>query len=578
VSEVHFNWRKLRDPHQERADNKAWRSQLTAMVLEDEECREDGRRLCKTHLLALCYVLGYCLITEDVHHEALNYFPEVDDNRTVEELCVGVKRRRSLMYPRNTYKSTIDLVNVVRLILNYYFTIAILIMSGGKELAFAFVDQIASFFVRPDNRPMTLFQALFPELCITRQKNSGEFTAALRKSEPKIIEPLVWANSIDSATTGWHPDVLILDDVNNNRNSNSFTARVRITKAYKLSRKILKPTGIEMLIGTPYGPGDLFNDQLLTARPGSYDRVFKPAMKMLSGERLDANGFPAEDEVELLFPSILSYDFLREEYEADYASFQSQYMLDSYGASEIVFGERETLEAMVDEGDLPMEGETFMALRLPCRSQKWDKVSGAVGLMHRNRMYVVDIVQGHYKPSVMAKMIHDLARKHGLHRVAIEDSPGARIFQPAIDNYALSTGWPVRIEWLPFIEDAGERDIRIRSMEALIATSRLLFSSGVKTKPLMTGFVEYGMTPETGLPDVISRLADHLPVSIANEEEDSEDAWEMLRQRDHFNLVYGRGPYAPPEPEPEEAEPEPYIEDQEFTSTGLQVCIPGLEY
>jgi hypothetical protein len=199
--------------------------------------------------------------------------------------------------------------------------------------------------------------------------------------------------------------------------------------------------------------------------------------------------------------------------------------------------------------------------------------------MHRNRMYVVDIVQGHYKPSVMAKMIHDLARKHGLHRVSIEDSPGARIFQPAIDNYALSTGWPVRIDWLPFIEDAGERDIRIRSMEALIATSRLLFSTSVKTKPLMTGFVEYGMKPETGLPDVVSRLADHLPVSIANEEQDSDDAWEMLRQRDHFNLVYGRGPYAPPEPEPEEVEAqEPWIEDQKIGEHGLEILIPGLEY
>jgi hypothetical protein len=576
---MHFNWRKLRDPHQERADNKTWRSHLTALVLEDEECREDGRRICKTNLLALCYVLGYCLITDDVHHEALNYFPEIDSNATVEELSVGVKRRRSLMYPRNTYKSTMDIANVVRLILNYYLTIAILILSGSKELAFAFVDQVASFFVRSGNRPVTLFQALFPELCITRQKNSGEFTAALRQNEPQIIEPLVWGNSIDSATTGWHPDVLILDDVNNNRNSNSFSARVRVTKAYKLSRKILKPTGIEMLIGTPYGPGDLFNDQLLTARPGSYDRVFKPAMKLLSGERLDPNGFPAEDEVELLFPTILSYEFLREEYEADYASFQSQYMLDSYGASEIVFGERETLGAMVDETDIPLEGETFMSLRLPCRSQRWEKVSGAVGLMHRNRMYIVDIVQGHYKPSVMARMIHDLARKHGLHRVAIEDSPGARIFQPSIDNYSLSTGWPIRIDWTEFTEDEGERDIRIRSMEALIATSRLLFSSGVKTKPLMTGFVEYGMTPETGLPDVISRLADNLPVSIANEEQDSEDAWEMLRQRDHFNMVYGRGPYAPPEPEPEEVEaPEPWIEDQKIGEHGLEILIPGLEY
>jgi hypothetical protein len=575
---AHFNWRRLRDPRQEKADNRLWRSQLTAMVLEDEECREDGRRICKTNLLALCYVLGYCLITEDVHHEALNFFPEIDANKTVEELSIGIKRRRSLMFPRNTYKTTLDITYVVQLILHYYLSIAILIMSGNKELAAAFVDQIASFFVRPDKRPVTLFQALFPELCIFRQKTSGEFTAALRQREPEIIEPLVWSNSIDSSTTGWHPDVLILDDTNTNRNSNSFTARVRVTKAYKLSRKILKPTGIEMMIGTPYGAGDLFNDQLLTARPGSYDRVFKPALRLANGQRLDPDGFPAEDEVELLFPTILSYDFLREEYEADYASFMSQYMLDSYGAAEIIFDEAEVLAAMEEADKIPMVGQHFIALRLPCRSQRWSAVSGAVGLMHRNRMYIVDLIHGHYKPSVMARMIHNLARRYELHNIAIEDSPGARIYQPAIDNYALTTGWRISIDWIEPDADAGERDIRIRSMEALIATSRLRFSTGVKTKPLITGLVEYGMHDETGLPDVISRVADNLPLSVANEEANDDEAWNMMRERDHYNLVYGKGPYAPPEPEPEEVEPEPRMEDQVYTETGLLVTIPGLEY
>ena len=574
---MHYDWRALRDPRQEKADNRVWRAQLTATVLEDEECREDGRRLCKTNLLALCYTLGYCLITEDVHHDALHFFPEIDANKTVEELNIGIKRRRSLMLPRNTYKTTMDLAYVVQLILHYYLTIAILIMSGSRELASAFVDQVASFFVKPYNRPDTLFQALFPELCIEKQRTAGVFTAALRQNEPEIIEPLLWSSSIESSTTGWHPDVLIGDDILNNRNSNNFTSRQRITRAYKLSRKILKPTGIELMIGTPYGAGDIFNDQLLTARPGSYDRVFKPALRLISGQRLDPNGFPDEDEMELYFPTILSYDFLREEYEAEYASFMSQYLLDSYGSSEIVFEEQEVMKVMEDADRLPMVGEHFLALRLPCKSMGWDSVAGAVGLMHNNRMYIVDTIHGKYKPSAMAKVIHNLARKYELHSVSIEDSPGARIYQPSIDNYALSTGWRVMINWIAPDLDAGERDTRIRSMEALIATSRLRFSNGVKTKPLISSFVEYGMTNDTGLPDVISRIADHLPVSIAREADDDNDAWNMMKERDHYNMIYSRGPYAPPEPEPEEVEPEPYIEDQR-QGEYLEIVIPGLEY
>jgi hypothetical protein len=574
-----FNWRKLRDPGEEKCDNRQWRTELTALVMENEDIREDGRRVCKNNLLALCYVLGQCLITEEVHHEALHFFPAIDETVTVERISNGLKRRRSLIYPRNTYKSTIDMCYCVQLILWFYSTIAILIFSGNQELAEAFVDQVASYFVKPTNRPPTLFQALFPELCVTKHTTTGIFTAAQRQYEPKIVEPLIWGKSVESSTTGWHPDVLICDDVFNNRNGQKYETRVRITKSYKLSRKILKPRGIEMKIGTPYGVGDFLNDEVLTSRPGTYERIFKPAMRLVSGERLDPNGFPEEEEIELLFPEILGYDFLREEYEADYASFMSQYMLDTYGAAEIVFGEGEILSVMVDEAKVPMEGASHMVFRLPCKSQKWRKVSGAVGLMNRNRMYIVEVVQGFYKPSEMAKVMHDLARKFGIHRITIEESPGARSMQSVIENHALTTGWPLSINWLEFEEDSGVRDIRIRSIEALIATSRLLFSTGVKTKPLLTGFLEYGMMDETGLPDVISRLADHLPVSVASEEEDTDDAYRMMMENDKYNFVYGRGKYAPVEPSPEEmAAPEPSIEDQRYGENGLEILIPGLEW
>lgn len=576
---AHYDWRRLKDANQERGDNRAWRAELTDIVLHDDEVKEDGRRVCKNNLLGLAYTLGYCLIDEAIHHEAIRFFPEIDPAQTVSELHIGRKRRRTLLYPRNTYKTTLDIAYCVQLILHYYMTIAILIMSGGKDLAFAFVDQIASFFIRPPHRSPTLFQALFPELCVSKSpKEAGQFTCSLRQHEPKIVEPMIWANSIDSNTTGWHPDVLIYDDINTNRNSKKYEGRVAVTKAYKLTRKILKPTGFEIKIGTPYGLGDTFSDEVMTARPGSYHRVFKPALRLLNGERLDPNGFPAEHEVELLFPAILSYEFLREEYEADYEYFMSQYLLDSYGAAELVFTEAQMLAAMVDEGDLPMEGQRFIHFRLSCRSLNWQTTSGAVGISHRNRMFIAETWNGHYKPSVLARLIHNAARTHGLHNVSMEESPGARLIQPAIDNYALTTGWPIHITWTEYQADAGERDTRIRNLEPLLASSRLFFSNGLKIKPLLEGFVQYGMMDESGLPDVVSRVADNLPISIAASELDDEDlAWEMMRERDKFNLIYGRGVYSPQEPEPEEIEPESGIEDQRYNSQGLEIIMPGLE-
>ena len=50
----------------------------------------------------------------------------------------------------------------------------------------------------------------------------------------------------------------------------------------------------------------------------------------------------------------------------------------------------------------------------------------------------------------------------------------------------------------------------------------------------------------------------------------------MMRERDKYNLIYGRGVYTPSEPEPEEMET-PGIEERLFTEQGLEVMIPGLE-
>jgi hypothetical protein len=282
-----------------------------------------------------------------------------------------------------------------------------------------------------------------------------------------------------------------------------------------------------------------------------------------------------------MFPTILSYEFLQEEYSGDFETFMSQYMLDSYGAADIIFSEDEVLHAMTDETRLPLEGDVYMAARFPCTSMKWMTTTAAVGVLDAGRLYIVDVLQGRFKPSDLAKALHTMARKHGVHSVRVEDSPGARTLDAVIGNYSLTTGWPLHIEWLEFEKDSAARDSRIRSIEAMINTGRLKFSSGVKTKPLVNGFIQYGMIDETGLPDVVARLTDSLPVSIASEYdgEDEDNGWEMMKQRDKHNMIYGRGIYAPAEPEPEEVEEEePGIEDQTHTSTGLEVIMPGLEF
>ena len=582
-----FDWRKLRDLRQEKGDNRRQRAELTELIAKDEEIREAGRRVTQNNLLALSWVLGYCLIDEEVHHDAIAFFPPKNPaltlNEWIEDTNKLYRRVGSLLLPRGVYKTTLSLANCVQLLICWPLVVAIMVMCGRSDLAEDFTLQVGSFFYRPRNATPTLFQVLWPELCVDKRPDGKNgFTTASRQTEPAIIEPAIWGESIEAGTSGYHPNFLIADDIHNNRNSRTFEARAGIVKKYKLAKKVLLPVGCEIRIGTIYGSGDLFTDEVLTSRPGTLRRVIKPALRLKSGERIDQNGFPEEDEVELYFPTILSYDFLRTEYESGFESFATQYLLDEYGANEVVFSQEQMLAAMVEEAAIPLEGETVICWRFPCQKRSWNTASCAVGQLHRNRCYIVEAMQGHYKPSTLAKLVVNTARKYHVHRIEVEDSPGARLMTPAINNYALTTGWDVRMDWIgreEGEEDTGERDLRIRNIEAVLSNSRIFFFAGMKQlKPLLLEFTQYAMIPDNALPDVISRVADHLPQSIrADELEEEELAWEAAKERDHFNLVYGRGQYAPVEPEPEELEAVESIEERRVNDAGLEIWIPGLE-
>ena len=581
-----FDWRRLKDPNQERSDNRRWRAELTELVLKDPDVREDGRRVTQHNLLALCWVLGFCMVDETIHHDALAWFipkePELTLDEWLQHAAKHYQRRGSLILPRGVYKTTISLTNCAQLLICWPLTVAIMILCGRGELARDFVDQVAGFFVCKSKQRPTLFQALWSDLCTDYQKDSGQYTTARRQEEPKIIEPAIWGESVEAGISGQHPNVFVVDDISNNRNSQKFENRAQVTKKYKLARKVLLPTGIELKVGTIYGTGDIFTDEVLTSRPGTIRRLLKPSMRLKNGERLDANGFPDEDDVILNYPTILNYEYLKTEYESGFDSFQTQYMNDEYGASEVVFTQQQMLGAMVEEANLPLEGQTFIHWRFPCQKRNWKTAACAVGQLYRNRCYIIDALQGHYRPSNLATLIVTTARKHHVHRISVEDSPGARLMTSAIRNYALTTGWDIAIDWTGAEtgeEDTGERDLRIRNIEAVLSTGRLLFYVGLKQlKPLLLEFTQYAMIPDNALPDVVSRVADNLPQSIAAEGlEDEESAWRAAQERDHFNLVYGRGKYAPPEPEPEEMdEMQPDPMDERYNELGLENILGGL--
>jgi hypothetical protein len=571
-----FEWRKLRK-------DREYRASLTSQVEEDEKLREEGRLICKTNLLALCWVLGYTKIDPEIHDEVLGFFLPRNLTKSVEEQGFGQLPKGTCLYPRGTFKTTIDEADSVQEIICFPLTATIFFLCANSKLADALVNNVALHFWKPKDASPTLFQALFPELCVGGQKDKlikeNGFTVGLRQQNPPIKEGHVMGFSNEAGNSGWHCWRLKCDDLANNRNMKTETSQREAYRNYTINRKMLMPGGIEDRLGTRYSPFDPYGMELANSRPGTYRYVCKPVLRLKDGGRLEPNGFPDREEIDLLFEGLgLTYDYLRDEYEADYASFMTQLMNDAAGANEVVFPVEQMNRMTRDGEDMPLDGDVSIAWRMPSKGHGFHSAAAAAGVMENGRMFIIDALHGVFRPSKLAMKVVQLAKKHGATRIDIEDTPGARHLEPAIQNYALTLGWPLHINWTPF-EEAGIRDQRIKALEPKLAASRVIFSKELAiAKKLNEQFTTYGMVDDNSLPDVVSRICSKLPDSIALQSEEADDdlAWEMMKQHDIYNRLHGAGPYAAPEPEEAPEEEVDFGDSVQPNPWGLEETMPGL--
>jgi hypothetical protein len=548
-----------------------------ARIREDRAYRDDLRLRAQTDLFWLCYeLLGYDKLTEDVHRAVADHYVQKDPRKPIEEQDT-VKNRLHLD-PRGTFKSTINMGDCVQWIICFPENCGLL-MSGALKLAQAFVGEVGQHFVKPKGVSGSTFQELFPEFCIPPSAvRVGSYLAPNRQTMRK--DDTLMSGSMEAAMSGWHFEWLKEDDIVDNRNSETPSGIEKVKKNRHVNRKMLMPYGYRDTAGTRYDPFDCYGDDIAKARPGKIKILCRPALVMHSGERLTSDNWPAEDECTLTFPSLLSYEFLRDSYDDDYSSFMTQYMNDAYGGKEVIFDPEEMAEAMVDEESDPVEGPVQIVWRFSSSAEPSMKYAGAaVGRAAFGVMFILDVVRGVYNPSTQARKVVELAKKHDARTVQIIDSPGARHLEHHIHNYALEVGYKVALKWIPFDQDASARDLRMKTVQPLIATGRVKFSDAIgPMNDLTRQFTNFGMVEQNEIVECVARVCEVLPKSIAHpgEEEESDEEFEAARERDLHNMVYGRGRYAAPEvdPTPIEEEEEEYM--PQTNPYGLEDIMPGL--
>lgn len=181
------------------------------------------------------YLLNYKLVEKNTHGPII-------------EALESNSKRKLIVCPRGAFKSSICVVSysIWSLIRNP--NLRILIDSELYTNSKTFIREIKEKLLSP------LFVDLFGDWTGPVWTESS-IVISPRKSVYK--EPSIMAGGIGTIKTGLHFDIIIHDDLNSKKNSNTPEARQKIIDHYKYNMSILEPDGTSIVVGTRYAVNDL---------------------------------------------------------------------------------------------------------------------------------------------------------------------------------------------------------------------------------------------------------------------------------------------------------------------------------
>jgi phage terminase large subunit-like protein len=486
-------------------------------------------------------------VCEHVHRRLCNLFVRKSDLRTIAQQD-AFSKSRVILYPRGSFKSTIDVYDAVQWILNFP-EIRILFLTAADDLAVGFVDETKGHFVERLFQP-SLMNLYFPEYCLSEKdlakETSFQFTCPLWKRQgSRRREATVMSASITSTLSGFHFEVIKGDDVVSNRNSENEDQCRKVTKQINVSvRKMLRPFGYFDAIGTRYADEDYYGE-VLEKNVGELKRESGPCwetidnlatgLKILIGRawevkpevrreiesgKLSASNLAAE-HYDLLFPEVLSYSFLRQEQARDEISFEGQYNQNPRPASTTPFPRVLLLKSTVPFEEMPFRGPISQTWDFAFSAKKGRDYSTASSAIWNDKgvCFITDLIRGRFLHNDLAKAVVEFALKWRPFVIGIEDAAGSRLLESAIIAEAQRTGNPSviavcsRIDWITPDNQKDAKRMRMASLHPWLMNSRMKFAAYLPHLDALYSEFERCLFSHhhDDIPDVISRQTKYAP-------------------------------------------------------------------
>jgi hypothetical protein len=163
------------------------------------------------------------------------------------EALVAPTKRKLLVLPRGVFKSSIAIVAYSGWLLIRDPNLRILIDSEVYDNSKNFIRELRGKLMQPH------VEMLFGSF-VSSQWAEGSITIAQRTKVFK--EASVTAGGVNTAKTGQHFEVIIEDDLNSAKNSQTPEQREKVINHHRLNTSILEPEGTLVAIGTRYASND----------------------------------------------------------------------------------------------------------------------------------------------------------------------------------------------------------------------------------------------------------------------------------------------------------------------------------
>lgn len=432
-------------------------------------------------------------------------------NRQVRVAQDGVTPTKTMMLfaPRGGRKSTIDGIDAVQWLLNCP-DLNILIATAYRPLAKQLFSEIKGYFYLAPSGEPTAFQILFPEY-VTYGKN-GESDSDLRCPAAlfKSKDPHLWKSSMESAKTGMRCHIRKLDDVVDDKNSNTDELREGIVKKINSTNDLLAGGAFTDIVGTRYFTNDWYGtrmskDKVTGAEPAPHSYLCisawapKTPYRNLYNQLLKEEGglFKVTEEmVDLWWPESTAHNFqalktlLKEKKEISFKNQQLNIATDPKEVDLHIFQfDKDVLrQHQYDKALLPKEITIVQCWDISYSERKTSDWSvGATLGFYRNKnnedcAVVIDVVYGKWASSELGSNMIAFYEKHKPKRVYVEKVNGWEFLLGNIRNFAFRRGsdfandnGPLRAFDIDNSKNAKEN--RIKNLEFLLAHDRLWFVS-----------------------------------------------------------------------------------------------------